>query len=145
MPAKFERWGIEFLYPDNWKQFESEEPGGAASVTIESPGGAFFSVSQIDGAVAAAEVVDKTLETMRGEYPEVEVGQLPPPVQEAFGDAAGADLNFFYLDLLVLGRILAWPHGRGVLMVQMQGESREFGEQEPIFGAMLTSLRSSVV
>ena len=46
MPARFDRLGISFQYPDNWTIDESDATAGRNSVTVYSPGGAFWNVTQ---------------------------------------------------------------------------------------------------
>ena len=45
MPHTFSKFGISFLYPDNWTLDEQDAEGEAESATVYSPGGAFWSVS----------------------------------------------------------------------------------------------------
>ena len=45
MPQTFSKFGISFLYPDNWTLDEQGTDGEADSATVYSPGGAFWSVS----------------------------------------------------------------------------------------------------
>ena len=44
MPAVYDKMGIRFLYPDNWQLDEEEALHGDQSVTVYSPGGAFWSI-----------------------------------------------------------------------------------------------------
>lgn len=144
MPRSFDGFGVRFLYPDNWRIVEQTEAGedSTAGVMLETPEKAFFSVNRYTGGVSPQKVLDEAIAAMRGEYDEIEVN---PFEDEARGPRdVGAELSFYYLDLLVATRVLAIADGDEVLLVQIQGESRDFDRLEPVFQAMLKSLRESL-
>lgn len=144
MPGSFDDFGVRFLYPENWKIVDQTEPAedAAAGVTLETPEGAFFSLNRYPGGIGPETVIEEAIVAMRAEYDEIEVG----PYEDPSGDAgeSGAELHFYYLDLMIAARLLAIPEGNDVLLIQMQGESRDFDRLEPVFGAMLKSLRDSI-
>jgi len=45
MPAKFDKMGISFQYPENWTLDEEDALQGRDSVTVYTPGGGFWSVA----------------------------------------------------------------------------------------------------
>ena len=45
MPSTYDKLGVRFLYPDNWILDEEDAPNGNPSVTVQSPGGAFWSLA----------------------------------------------------------------------------------------------------
>ena len=55
MPAHFDSLGISFQYPDNWTLDDSDALLGRKSVTVYSPGGAFWSVAIHSEAAEPAE------------------------------------------------------------------------------------------
>ncbi|WP_164101069.1 hypothetical protein [Candidatus Laterigemmans baculatus] len=144
MPSSFEGFGVRFLYPDNWKIVEQTEPGeeSTAGVMLETPEKAFFSVNRYTGNVSPQKVVDQAIAAMQGEYQEIEVTPLED--ETATPRDASAELSFYYLDLLVETRLLGIADRDEVLLVQIQGESRDFDRLEPVFQAMLQSLRESL-
>lgn len=144
MPSSFDAFGVRFLYPDNWKIVEQTEAGeeSTAGVMLETPEKAFFSVNRYTGGISPQQVVDEAIAVMRGEYDEIEVN--PFEEESALPRDVGAELSFYYLDLLVATRLLAIADRDEVVLVQIQGESRDFDRLEPVFRAMLKSLRESL-
>lgn len=153
MPGTFKGLGVHFLYPENWTISEQVEPGKATAggVTLETPQGAFFSLNRYPGLTDPQQVVDEAISAMRDEYDNLEIepcgalanqpeiaGVLDPDSE------AGADLSFYVLDLLITARLLTIVHQGDALLVQIQGESRDFETLEPVFAAMLKSLRDSL-
>lgn len=144
MPGSFSGFGVEFLYPENWKIHEAQDPemGDIPGVMLETPEGAFFSLNRYAGIDDSAAVIDQALEAMREEYQEMEVREYDDPLAAAKDSAL--ELDFYYLDLLITARLLAIRDRGDVLLVQIQGESRDFDKLEPVFSAMLKSLRDSL-
>jgi hypothetical protein len=139
MPATFQRFGVHFLYPDNWRITEEIEEGAQAGVTLESPAGSFFSLYRYRHQTDPSALLEQAIAAMRGEYEAIEKRPYEDP--GAFPDEAGCDLDFYCLDLLITARILAVPDQGDCLLVQMQGENREFDRLEPVFQAVLKTLR----
>ena len=65
MPVSFNRMGISFQYPDNWTLDEQDALAGRKSVTVYSPGGAFWSVSIHPASADPVELSTAALETMK--------------------------------------------------------------------------------
>jgi hypothetical protein len=144
MPGTFNGFGVQFLYPDNWKVNESiePEPGEAPGVMLETPEGAFFAVNRYPNVNDTGPVVDQAIEAMRAEYQELELREYDD--SNGVPSDSAAELNFYYLDLLITARLIAIRDREDVLLVQIQGESRDFDKLEPVFGAMMKSLRDSL-
>lgn len=144
MPGSFDDFGVQFLYPENWKIIDQTEAAEdtAAGVTLETPEGAFFSLNRYPGGLGAQGVIEEAIAAMRGEYDQIEVSDYEDPA--GYAGESGAELHFYYLDLMIAARLLAIPDRNDVLLIQMQGESRDFDRLEPVFGAMLKSLRDSI-
>ncbi len=139
MPATFDEFGIQFMYPDNWLLQGVESDEESDSVTLEMPRGGFFSVTKYRQAAELDDVLDRATAIMREEYPELECE--PADVEEGDGDAR--ELRFYYLDLLIMVRLTAMNVAGDTLLVQAQAESREFDASEPVFAAMMHSLRQA--
>jgi len=152
MPSTYNGCGIQFLYPENWNLSEEEDAAeDTQTIMLESPEGVFFSIHRLRRMGGPGEAIERALEAMRGEYPEIEVeesgalsvaagatGVLDPLTE------SGADLSFYYLDLLITVRMLAISTGGDVLLMQMQGESRDFDKQERVLAAIIHSIRNSL-
>ena len=139
MPATFDEFGIQFLYPDNWLLQGVDSDEECDSVTLEMPRGGFFTVTKYREVADLDDVLDRATAVMREEYPELECE--PADVDE--GDGEARELRFYYLDLLIVVRLTAMNVAGDTLLVQAQAESREFDASEPVFAAMMHSLRQA--
>lgn len=142
MPATFEEYGVRFLYPDNWEIAERSADDESVGVTIESPGGAFFSLHRYRNQSLPDHLLRQAADAMREEYEELESESYEDP--DALPGESGSELRFYYLDLLITARILVIPDADDLLLVQMQGENRDFDQQARVFDAMLKTLRESL-
>jgi hypothetical protein len=140
MPAVYEKMGIRFLYPDNWTLDEEEALRGNTSVTVHSPGGAFWSLVLHSASADPAELAATALRALKAEYQDSEA----EPISEQINgrSISGYDLNFFYLDFTSTALIRAFRTAGASCLVLCQAEDREFEELAPVFRAMTTSLLS---
>jgi hypothetical protein len=91
----------------------------------------------------ASQLVSEMTELLRTEYDEVEVSELDQQglgILEIQEDFAGAELNFYYLDVIVTARLIAFTNDDRTVLVQCQAEDREFDSLEMVFKAMLVSM-----
>ena len=72
MPCQFSKFGISFLYPDNWTLDEEDALAGKRSVTVISPGGAFWSVSIHPRSADPVRLAKAVVHTMQKEYEDLE-------------------------------------------------------------------------
>jgi hypothetical protein len=142
MPGVFEGCGVRFLYPDNWTVSEHQDDATASTMTLEGPDAVFFSVSRHPQG-AGSQAVAEAVQAMRQEYPELEesVWSADDPVT---GPLEGAELDFYCLDLAITSRLVALEEKSTSLLVQMQGENRAFDRCEPVFRAMIKSIRDGL-
>ncbi len=144
MPDTYEALGIKFLYPDNWTVTERDAEEGIHGVTFELPAGGFFNIERaVAGAEGSPEVADeKFIETVQSsisaDYGEVEQEEIPVDNE---GDRT-VEFRFFYLDLLIVSRLMMVTIHNDRFMIQIQAESRVFEENEPVFGAIMQQLMS---
>jgi len=138
MPAVFDKMGIRFLYPDNWTLDEEEALEGNQSVTVRSPGGAFWSIVLHPMHVDPAKLATAALTALKSEYEGAEAS----PAAEQIGDQSirGYDLNFFYLDLTNTALIRGFRTAEASCLVLCQAEDREYEQIAPVFRAITTSL-----
>jgi hypothetical protein len=138
MTAIYDRLGVRFLYPENWKITEDNTTELPRSVAMESPRGGTWELIVYDEQRDADGLTGEVLSAMRKEYEEIEIS----PCSTQFGDvpAGGYNLYFYHLDLLVNSRALAAQFGEKTVLLLWQAEDREFEELEPVFTAMATSL-----
>lgn len=138
MPAVFDKLGIRFTYPDNWTVDESDALGGECSVTVYSPGGAFWAVSLHDPDTVPKDLVKATAQALRETYPDLDFESVTETISGV--ETAGADLNFYCLDLTNTAMIRAFRAPRFNCLVLCQAEDREFEDVGPVFRAMTQTL-----
>jgi hypothetical protein len=137
MPAKFRKMGIAFQYPENWTLDEDDALAGRKSVTVYSPGGAFWTVSVYPHSTDPQELAHEAVKVMKQEYPEVEVEAASEMI--AGRQTLGFDLSFYYLDLTNTASVRCFRTGRATYAFFCQAEDREFAQIQKVFLAMATS------
>ena len=79
MTACYDKAGLRFMYPENWKITEEQITEKPLSVTVESPCGGFWVIMVYDADIEPAVLVDQVVDSMRDEYDEMEgYGSYPP-------------------------------------------------------------------
>lgn len=138
MPQRFSKLGISFSFPDNWTLDDRDAVSGANSVTVYSPGGAFWSVSIHPASLEPKKLAKAAVKAMREEYAEVEV---EPILAVADGqELVGFDLAFYYLDLTNTACVRCFRTPGACYAVFYQAEDHEFGQFERVFAAITQSL-----
>jgi len=138
MPSLFDKLGLRFQYPDNWKLDVDDASAGQIAVTVSSPGGAFWSLTMHPRTEEPAELTDAVLTAMQQEYQGIEI----EPASDTIGDQelTGYNMNFFYLDLTSTAQARAFRTPWHTLVIHCQAEDREFQRLEQVFRAITTSL-----
>ncbi len=140
MPGVYDKMGIHFLYPDNWTLDEEESLHGNRSITVQSPGGAFWSVALHEPSADPDELVRAALKALEAEYTDFDA----EPVTEYLAERpiGGFDFRFFYLDLVNTAVIRGFRTPTASCLVLCQAEDRDFNELAIVFRAITTSLLS---
>lgn len=138
MPGQFSGLGITLLYPDNWKMDQEDDD----SVSLESPGGAFLTITKLDSDVSPESAIEKARMAMEEEYEAIET-------ETCSRQLSGVSLNgitqrFVFLDLIIAAHWLSLEHQQTTILAQIQGEDREVDELLPVFDAILTSMCQSL-
>jgi len=138
MPAVFERFGVRFLYPENWSLMDLEALEWPRTVTLQSPDTGFWTLHVYPPLQEVQPLVEELTAAIGQEFGELEV----LPAKEVLGDAeaAGVDIAFFWLDLLVEAKIRYVHTPSATLLWHYQAESREFEKIEPVFQAIAVSM-----
>jgi len=135
--------------PNDAAQFDTEEFSTASAsagepargITLESPGGSFLSINQVDSAQDVESVVREATATMAAEYEDIESEPLTISIDgQAF---EGTVQSFYYLDLLIVSKLLAIKMDNSLYLIQIQGEDRDMEQQGIVFEAILTSMLRS--
>ena len=137
MPAQFDSFDLRFLYPDNWKIAARDESDGEQGTTFDLPEGGFFSIERTESDADPA-LIDGIVDTIAGDYEDLEREDMSLEVLPE--GTPVADLRFYYLDLLIISRIVVLGDAGGCLVIQMQAESREFDKNEAVFSAILKQI-----
>ena len=140
MPAQFDSLGVQFLYPDNWVVVERPEGETESGVTLEMPSGGFFSIEKDDSLLPDEELVERIVSAISAEYDDVEQESIE--LKQIGDDDRAIELRFYYLDLLVICRVVLTSRGDERLVIQMQAESRDFDTNEQVFAAILQQIFS---
>jgi hypothetical protein len=142
MPAKCDLPGLSFQYPDNWTLDQDDAPHGCDSVTVYSPGGAFWSVSRHAGSAEPSQLAQAAVEAMQAEYDSLESERTEETVAEHH--LIGYDLAFYCMDLTSTAGVRAVRINDSTYTVFFQAEDREMVRVGPVFQAITTSLFSGL-
>ena len=138
MPAHFDSLGISFQYPENWTLDDSDALLGRQSVTVYSPGGAFWSVAIHLGTAEPATLAAAVVDTMRQEYQGLESQEIEESI--AGHDLIGYDLAFYCLDLTNTAQVRSFQFANATYTLYCQAEDREHEQVKRVFQAMTVTL-----
>jgi hypothetical protein len=142
MPARFDSLGISFQYPDNWTLDDSDALLGRKSVTVYSPGGAFWSVAIHLGTAEPAKLAAAVVDAMRQEYEGLET--QPADETLAGHNLTGYDFAFYCLDLTNTARVRSLRFAHATYTIYCQAEDREYQQVERVFQAISVSFLNSL-
>lgn len=142
MPKTYDSDGLHFLYPDNWSVDEEEPEQGGRMVTVQSPGGAFWSITLHPVEMDPQELAQAALAALEEEYPQFEV----EPANERIGERTleGFDFRFFYLDFVSVACIRSFRTPAATCLVLWQAEDRDYEQLGAVFRAISTSALGSM-
>ncbi len=138
MPAVYEKMGIRFRYPENWSLDESEIQEENATVALYGPGTATWCLTLHTGSQDPQAMSQQTLETMQGEYDELDVEQATYHI--AGQDTTGYAMNFICLDLTATAVVHSFRVGETTFSIFWQAEDREYEKFGRVFEAIAASL-----
>jgi hypothetical protein len=142
MPARFDSLGISFQYPDNWTLDDSDALLGRKSVTVYSPGGAFWSVTIQSGKAEPNKLTAAVVETLKQEYDSLEA----EPIEETVAghDLVGYDMAFYCLDLTNTAHVRSLRSAYTTYTIYCQAEDRDYACLKAVFAAMTLTLLNSL-
>jgi hypothetical protein len=141
MPASFESFGIRFLYPENWTPLHRADTEQSDGVTLELPSGGFFSIERERDGQLFNQLIEEIAESFEKDYGEVEREVIP--AKASSGIQQSVEFRFYYLDLLIISRILDVDVRGTSFIIQIQAESRDFDQNEKVFDAILQQLTAA--
>jgi len=139
MPATFESFGIKFLYPDNWTVAHRDQEEGSDGVTFDLPTGGFFSLEREREGQLVEELIEEIADSIEQQYGDVEREELQ--LEDAVGNERTVEFRFYYLDLVIVSRLVILNLHDATYVIQMQAESRDFDSNELVFAAILKQIR----
>jgi hypothetical protein len=134
---------IQCTYPENWQLSEDQDQERLTSFTLQSPNTAFMSVYVSRQGGQTQQLIEEMTELLTAEYDEVESHAIDAKslgLGNTGQDLQAVDLNFYFLDLLVTARLIAFSDAEKTVLVQCQAEDREFESLEMVYRAMLVSM-----
>ena len=143
MPAIYDSLGVRFMYPENWSlddgtDDESLPDARHNTVTLYSPGGAFWTLSIYPPSESTTDLVAEVLRALRSEYDNMDASTITEVVENQ--DLIGYDLNFIYLDLTSTAVVRAFNNSRATYVIFYQAEDRELEQIKAVFDAITVSL-----
>jgi len=138
MPGVYDRDGIQFQYPENWKLEEDVDAEGAIALSVSSPTGAFWQLTVYPGGEDPRRLLNTAVAAMREIYDSLETEEVEETI--AGNETTGYDLNFYCLDLTNTAVLRCWRSPTATYLVLYQAEDREYAEIEPVLRAMTISL-----
>jgi hypothetical protein len=133
---------MSFQYPDNWTLDDSDALLGRRSVTVYSPGGAFWSVTIQTGSADPVKLNDAVVETLKKEYDSLEAEEVEETI--AGQEFTGYDLAFYCLDLTNTAMVRSAKIAHTTYTIFCQAEDREFERLRNVFLAITTSFVSGL-
>ena len=106
---------------------------------FEPPAGGFFSVERADTEATDVGLIEQVAAAVAAEYSDIERDVVH--LDGALLNEQAIDLSFYYLDLLIVSRIVLMHTGDQRLLIQIQAESRAFDANAPVFDAILKQIR----
>ncbi len=142
MTAVYEKHGLRFMYPENWKLTDGQELELPYQITVETPDGGIWSVNVFSADVETDELLDEAIEGLQETYEDVEISEAEADF-EGF-KSKGVDAYFYCLDFMVIAKIRVIETPQYKLVFLFQAESRDFDSQHDVFRAIATSLLQSI-
>lgn len=138
MPSNYDKLGLTFLYPENWKLLD-ETDAQPHVVTLEAPeGSATWTVHAYPGNADQAEILKETIDTLGDTYEDLEISPLEEPLGEFA--STGVEAMFYCLDFLVKAKLQFFKTDTQLLLVWTQAEDRDFDKLDVVFQAISVSL-----
>ena len=143
MTAVYDKLGLKFLYPENWKLMDDSDSEIPHVITLETPDGSCtWAVHVYPAEFDRDEVLKETISTLQETYEDLEVS----PAQVEFGTVTGngVETMFYCLDFLIRAQLQIVEMSDHLLLFWAQAEDREFGKHDLVFKAMSVSLLQSL-
>lgn len=131
--------GLSFSYPDDWR-LEREETENGWTVTVQSPGAAFATISLDRDLPDPRDMVQAALEALKADYPTLEADAALETVAGEM--AVGHDIEFFSLDMVNTCKTRSFHGLAGTVFVMCQASGIDDEDYEPALSGLVASMRS---
>lgn len=138
MQGEYSKFGVKFLYPEDWSVVDEEANEWPRRVSVQSPNSGFWELQAYPARFQPENLAQQTLQAFSEEYEGVESEPVSEPIMDHV--ATGYDLEFFCLDLLVTCQVRSFRLGGQTMLLICQAESEEFELRRKVFEAMTLSL-----
>jgi len=138
MVAEFSESGVSFQYPSTWTA-EREELDDGWTVTVQSPGTAFFMLCLRSDAPDCSELAQQTIKDLSEVYPDLE--SEPVAASIAGQPAIGHDIRFFSFDLTNSCWTRCVDAVEGTVLLMWQCSDLDLEQYEPALRAIVASLQ----
>lgn len=148
MTNRYQGLGVVLAYPENWQLTEDFEGNSVIGFQLQSPTTAFMAVYRYPWTTTPSEAIAEAKLAIVADYDDVESIPADPPdvldTLDALLDCQAHELNFYYLDLLVNIRLVAFSTPQWTYLIQFQAEDSDFKQLDRVFDALLFSLAQSI-
>ena len=143
MTATYDKLGLKFLYPENWKLIDEADPDVPHVVSLEGPdGSSTWTVHLYPHETDGEALLKESLATLMETYEDCEISKIEGEL--AGFTANGVEAMFYCLDFLIQAQLRIVKTREHVLLVWVQAEDRDFDEKRIVFEAISTSLLQSL-
>ena len=147
MTAVYDKLGLKFLYPENWKLTDENDTDfeNRHCISLETPDGSTsWEVHLYPGGTDRDEIMKETLASLNQTYEDLEVSVAPETEFEEF-QVKGVETLFYCLDFLIKAELFTVELPNHMLLFWYQAEDREFDKNKLVFQAISISLLRSLV
>ena len=143
MTATFQFKDVQFAYPENWELSQQTEEQSPWEVSLEIPGGGFWTVYVFPTDFDPQELLENAKSALVDQYEDVEF-QSPVRASDPY-PMVSVEAHFYCLDFLVNALIKVVSTPSHTFVITCQAESRDFDERLDVFRAITQSLLSSSI
>ncbi len=133
----YQRHGVSFRYPTGWELTE-EGSEHERTITLQTAGASFWTMTLFADRPDPEQIVESVVEAYREDYDDLDV--YPLSEEGDSPTAAGADLDFVYLDLVNSVSVRAFQTEARSAVVIYQGTDQELEVLREKFEAVTQSL-----
>ena len=122
---RFSSHGLTFRYPAEWT-VNDDSVDGDVSVTVQSPGSTFWTITLLPGSVSVDEALDSAVQAYQEDYPTADTY----PRQRKAADGAEAvrqDVDFVCMELIAAATLTAFQKGNQTVLTVAQGADKRSG------------------